>query len=176
MEVQPLEGGSAKSAVVQVESINVDISAQRLAQKRGGRPERRPRTLPQLNVASEAGLAAFLPFSLERNRSIRGRFNSAWTEFKRRRRFADTVSSAAVRVYFLFSEVQLGHVQVVAFAHQPNIVRATIATEPVWIVVVVLEPVALGTSSAIVIYVRALPTISGLHETLHRGRDAPHTR
>ena len=99
-----------------------------------------------------------------------------WTQLKRRWRFADTVSQTTVRVHSLLSEVHLRHVEVVGSTRESNIGHASIAAEAVRVVVMVLEPVALGTSSAVVSYIGALSAITFPNDTPHRGRDAALTQ
>ena len=60
--------------------------------------------------------------------------------------------------------------------HESNIFHASIAAEAIRIVVMVLEPVALRTSPAVLRSVRALSPVTNPYGTLHRGRDAAFTR
>ena len=60
--------------------------------------------------------------------------------------------------------------------HESNIFHASIAAEAIRIVVMVLEPVALGTSPSVLRFISALSAVTHPYGTLHRGRDAALTR
>jgi hypothetical protein len=57
---------------------------------------------------------------------------------------------------------------------ESDITGASITTEPVGLVVVELEPVALRTTSSVLRDERALTRIALPHEPPHRSRDAAH--
>ena len=61
-------------------------------------------------------------------------------------------------------------------AHESDISGTSIATEPVGLVVVELESVALRTTSSVSRYECATPPIAFPHEPLHCSRDAAYSR
>jgi len=65
----------------------------------------------------------------------------------------------------------LGQVLVVAMTQETNLMRTVVPPKAKRVTVVVLEPMALGASSALLVHVAAPVSVALMHRTPDRGRD-----